>query len=596
MPTTRSFTVGTSDFLLDGAPFRIFSGEMHYFRIPREYWRHRLQCARAMGLNTVSTYMPWNLHEPSPGIFDFAGMLDVAAFLKLAHEEGLAVILRPGPYICAEWEFGGLPAWLLATRDIKVRCADPRWLAAVRRYLMRVGSECAALQWHRGGPVVMVQVENEYGAFGNDRAYMDAMVALVKEAGFDGRLYTCDWAQPQALKAGEVAGAVTVANFGSRAHEQIPELRRLRPSQPAMCGEFWAGWFDAWGAKRNGSDDPAPVVAEVSWMLANDTSFNFYMFHGGTSFGLMAGANEYEQYTPTVSSYDYRAPLDEAGRPTAKYHALRELLALHQPAGTTLPQVPRPAQPVVAVPRFELTESASLWDDLPAPIAVPQPVPMESLGQSYGMILYRTDIGGLGDGDLRIVEPHDYAKIYVDGRLAGTLDRRKHETSVKLVGVSAGRARLDVLVDTTGRVNFGHKLLDRKGITERVEYGGLTLMGWQAFPLPLDAAMLGRLRWQSGDRPGPAFHRGWFTLERVGDTFLDLRSWKRGVVWVNGHCLSRFWSIGPQQTAYLPGAWLRVGRNEVVVFDLEASGRQPLAGLAEPVLDDVPPSPADGTR
>ena len=560
---------------------------MHYFRIPREYWRHRLQCVRAMGLNTLSTYMPWNLHEPKPGVFDFSGMLDVVAYLKMAQEEGLKVILRPGPYICSEWDFGGLPAWLLADPQMKVRCSHGDYLAAVRRYFMRVGQECAAMQWHRGGPVILTQVENEYGAFANDRPYMDTMVHLVREAGFDGQLYTCDWANRQNLKAGEVTGAVTVANFGSRAAEQIPALAKLRPNQPLMCGEFWAGWFDAWGTKRKGSADPAPLLAELRWMLENNTSFNFYMFHGGTTFGLMAGANEYECYTPTVSSYDFWAPLDESGRPTAKFAALRELLAKHQPAGECLPDVPAAPLPIVRVPRFELTESASVFDNLPAPAGLPQPVPMEMLGQSYGMILYRTSIAGLGDDELRVVEPHDYAKVFINGNLAGTLDRRKHEWKLKLTGVPDGQAVLDILVDTTGRVNFGHKLLDRKGITERVEYGGLTLMGWHTFSLPLDATMLAGLKWGKQDQPGPAFHRGSFVLTELGDTFLDMRAWKRGVVWVNGHCLSRFWRLGPQQTVFVPGAWLREGANEVIVFDLEAQGRRPVEGLGEAVLDEV---------
>lgn len=583
---TRSFTHDGAHFLRDGVRFPVFGGEMHYFRIPRPYWRHRLQCARAMGLNTISTYLPWNLHEARPGVFDFAGDLDVAAYCRMAAEEGLAVILRPGPYICSEWDFGGLPSWLLAEPGIKVRCADQRWLAAVRRYILRVGQECAGLQWHRGGPIVLTQVENEYGAFANDRAYMDAMVGLVREAGFDGQLYTCDWATPVNLKAGEVSGAVTVANFGSRAHEQIPELRRLRPGQPSMCGEFWAGWFDTWGKKRNGGPDPAPVLAEIRWMLENATSFNFYMFHGGTTFGLMAGANLYEAYVPTVSSYDFWAPLDEAGRPTAKYHALRDVLAAHQPDGATLPAVPRPAAPVVAIPRIAMSESAALFDNLPTPVAVPQPVPMEALGQAYGLVLYRSSIAGLGDQELRVVEAHDFAKVILDGRLLGTLDRRKHDRVLKVTG-NTGAGNLDILVDTMGRVNFGHQLLDRKGITDRVEYGGITLMGWQAYPLPLDAALLASLRWKATDCPGPAFHRGAFDLAEPGDTFLDLREWKRGVVWVNGHCLSRFWRIGPQQTCFLPGCWLRRGRNDVVVFDLESEGRRGVSGLVEPILDEV---------
>jgi beta-galactosidase len=572
-------------FVHDGRPFRIFSGEIHYFRIPRACWRHRLQAARAMGLNTVSVYMPWNLHEPRPGEFDFDDNLDVEAFLSLAGDEGLKVILRPGPYICAEWDFGGLPPWLLATPDIKVRCLDPRYLAAVERYFTEVGRRLSTHLVKRGGNVILVQVENEYGAFGNDRAYMDAMVTLVRRVGFDGQLYTCDWAQPGNLKAGEVAGAVTVANFGSRAAEQIPLLRQLRPHQPSMCGEFWAGWFDAWGEPRKGSDDPAPVLAELTWMLENDTSFNFYMFHGGTSFGLMAGANHYDHWAPTVSSYDYWAPLDEAGRPTAKYFAIRELLAKYHEG--PLPPVPEAPLPIVAVAPFVPTESAALLANLPAPVAVPQPVPMEALGQNYGVIVYRTDIAGLGDHELEIVEPHDFASVWLNGRLVGTLDRRFHESKVQLSGVPSDKAVLDIVVDTMGRTNFGPKLLDRKGITDRVVYGEWTLMGWQVYRFPLDAGCLASLKWQPDDQPGPAFHRATFVVDQPGDAFLDLGAWGRGVVWVNGRCLGRFWHIGPQRTCYLPGAWLRAGANEVVVFEGavdEVRGRKVLEGLVRPLL------------
>lgn len=583
---SREFSVEGSRFLLDGEPFRIFAGELHYFRVPRAYWRHRLACVRAMGLNTVSTYLPWNLHEPAPGTFDFAGDLDVEAFIDMAAAEGLKVILRPGPYICAEWDFGGLPPWLLAIPDLKVRCSDERYLAAVERYFAEVGRRLAGRQWHRGGPIVLVQVENEYGAFGNDRSYMDAMVALVRRVGFDGALYTCDWARPATMRAGQVGGAITVANFGTRAAEQIGRLRQLRPDQPSMCGEFWAGWFDAWGEPRKGSADPAPVAAELKWMLENDCSFNFYMIHGGTSFGLMAGANHYESWAPTVSSYDYWAPLDEGGRPTAKYFVLRDLLAKH--TSDPLPPVPGPPLPTVALPRFVPTESAGLFDNLPESVTLAQPKPMEALGQSYGLILYRTDISGLGDQELEIVEPHDFASVWLNGRLVGRLDRRRHETTIKIADVPDDRAVLDILIDTMGRTNFGSRILDRKGITDRVVYGELTLMGWKAYRFPLDESCLASLVWQAGDRSGPAFHRARIDVETVGDTYLDLGAWSRGVVWVNGRCLSRFWSVGPQRTAYLPGAWLVKGANEVVVFDAEGPGRTWLEGLEEPLLDEIP--------
>lgn len=583
--TRHTFTVEDAQFRLDGVPFFIHSGELHPFRIPREYWRHRLECAVALGLNTVSLYLPWNLHEPRPGEFHFDGMLDVEHFLDLAQALGLYAILRPGPYICAEWDFGGLPPWLLATPDMKVRCSDPRFTSAVERYFTELGRRLAGRLIHRGGNIILVQVENEYGAFGNDRPYMDFMVDLVRRVGFDGELYTCDWARPGNLKAGEVAGAVTVANFGSRAYEQIPTLQKYRPGQPAMCGEFWAGWFDAWGQPHQGSDDPAPVVDEVRWMLEHDTSFNFYMLHGGTSFGLMAGANHRDVWLPTVSSYDYRAPLDEAGRATTKFHALRTLMAQHRDGH--LPPIPEPPFPLISIPQFTPTESAALYDNLPAPVRTPQPLPMEAHGQNWGLILYRTDIAGLGDEVLEITEPHDFALVRLNGKSVGDLDRQRHQTRLDLKGVPDDRAVLDVLIDTLGRTNFGPKLLDRKGITDRVSYGEWTLMGWDTYLLPLDAHQLGSLKWTPDDVKGPAFHRGWFNLDQVGDTFLDLGAWGRGVVWVNGHCLSRYWFVGPQQTCYLPGCWLKAGRNEVIVLDTLGTGRKTLRGLTKPILDVV---------
>lgn len=582
-----SFAFSDTAFLLGGKPFRVFSGEMHPFRIPREYWQHRLRCAKAMGLNTVSIYLPWNLLEPRPGRFNFSGQNDIAEFLDLAAAEGLWAILRPGPYICAEWDNGGLPPWLLAIPDIKLRCRDSRYLAAVERYFEELGRRLGSRLCHRAGNILMVQVENEYGAFGNDRGYMDAMVQLVRRVGFDGALYTCDWATPGHLKAGEVSGAVTVANFGSRAESQIGALRRLRPGQPAMCGEFWAGWFDAWGQEHQGSDDPGPVAAELQWMLENDASFNFYMFHGGTSFGLMAGANHYETWAPTVSSYDYRAPLDEAGRPTKKFWALRDLVAQH--VSEPLPAPPEAPYPVISIPAFRPTQSASLLENLPEPVELVQPQPMERLGQYYGLILYRTEISGLGDQSLVVTDVHDFAQVRLNGTLVGTLDRRNHETTLALKDVPQNGAVLDILVDTMGRTNFGPKLGDRKGITERVSYGDWTLMNWKAYSFSLDDHQRNSLRWTSTPKSGPGFHRAEFSLEAIGDTWLDMEAWGRGVVWVNGFCLSRYWSLGPQQTVFVPGAWLRVGVNELVVLDTTGCGPQTIQGLDHPVLDRLHP-------
>ncbi len=571
-----------TQFLLNGKPFRIFSGELHYFRIAREYWRDRLLKARAMGLNTICTYMPWNLHEPRPGRFDFADMLDVAAFVRMAQELGLWVLLRPGPYICAEWDFGGLPAWLLANRDLRIRCMDPGYLPAMTHYIERVGRELSPLTCTRGGPILMVQVENEYGSYANDKEYLRTLRDLLVRVGFDVPLFTSDGSDSDMFAAGTVEDCLAVVNFGSNAEHHIGRLRAFRPNQPAMCGEFWCGWFDAWGKPRQGSAS-TDSAKDLKWMLENDASFNLYMFHGGTNFGFTSGANHHGQYEPQVTSYDYWAPLDEAGRPQPKYWAYRELLAAYQPGGTNLPDVP-PAMKVIEIPKIELTESAALFEQLPEPVQSASPRTMEALGQSSGMVLYRTSISGLESRTLEIVEPHDYAVVYLDGQPIETLDRRLNQTKVELP--AGEHHQLDILVDTFGRVNYGPRMHDRKGITNCVMLGRMTLMDWQIFSLPMDRDQLSSLRFTTDSVDAPAFHRGTFELAETGDTFLDLRAWRKGAVWINGHNLGRFWHIGPQQTLYCPGVWLRKGANEIVVFDLERSGRGSVSGLTEPILDD----------
>jgi beta-galactosidase len=595
-PKSVAFSHNASHFLLDDRPLQIFSGELHYFRVPRLYWRDRLLKARALGLNAICTYMPWNLHEPRPGQFDFEGdgeMLDVAAFVRLAQEIGLYVILRPGPYICAEWDFGGLPAWLLADPACRIRCGDERYLAAVRRYIARVGDELSPLSCTRGGPIIMVQVENEYGSFSNDKAYLRALHQMIRDGGFDDGvlLFTSDGPQDDMLAAGTLPDTLAVANFGSKACENLEKLRQIRPNQPIMCGEYWCGWFDHWGTSRKGSADTATISTDIGWMVENNASFNIYMFHGGTNFGFTAGANHHQKYEPTVTGYDYWALLDEAGRPTAKYHAVREILASRE--GVTMAEIPVTVETrAIPAERIHLTESAPLFDNLPAPIHDAAIHPMEHYGQfGGGAILYRTHVAGLGGGALRIVEPHDYALVFLDGQKVATLDRRRNQTTVELPDLAAGApGRLDILVWTLGRVNYGPRMLDRKGITERVELKHLTLSEWEVFLLPMDADHLATLKYDRADGRGPAFHRGTIELREgeIGDTFLDLRRWRAGAAWVNGHALGRFWRTGPQQTLFLPGCWLRPGRNEIVIFDLEAAGRQPLAGLSGPVLNEVP--------
>ena len=578
-PKTRSFSTRADQFLLDGEPFVIRCGEMHYPRVPRAYWHDRMRKMRAMGLNTLCTYVFWNLHEPQQGKFDFEGNLDLAEYIRSAQAEGLYVLLRPGPYICTEWDFGGLPSWLLATTDIKVRSADPRFLSAAATYMTRVGKEVAGLQIHRGGPILMVQVENEYGSFGSDHAYMEQIHKAILDAGFDkALLYTADGADE--LPAGTLPELPAVINFGpGDAKREFPKLEKFRPQGPYMNGEYWAGWFDHWGDAHH-TTDAKQQADELGWILAQSYSISIYMFHGGTSFGWMNGANwDKNQYQPDVTSYDYDSPLDERGRPAAKYKLFREAIA--KATGVEPPPVPESA-PTVAVPAAALTQSVSLWNTLPASVTSSQPLSMEDLDQAYGYILYRTAIASAAKGDLVLDELHDYAVIYANGQPIGTLDRRLGQNTLAVD--LAANTKLDILVENSGRINFSLKLRgERKGITKQVTLAGKPVTGWQIFTLPMSTPE--KLGFSSAACNGPCFYRGTLQVDAVGDTFLDTSAFTKGFVWVNGHALGRIWSIGPQKALYLPGPWLRKGVNDVIVFDLDGASGRALEGRTAPMLD-----------
>ena len=580
--SSHTIRVEGGQFVLDGKPLQIISGELHYARVPREYWRDRLEKARAMGLNAISTYVFWNLHEPKPRVYDFSGQLDVAEFIREAQQEGLHVILRPGPYVCSEWDLGGLPSWLLADPNIKLRTNQENFLRPAAAWLKRLGQELAPLQVTRGGPIIAVQVENEYGSYGSDAAYVSRIRSLLASAGFDGAvLYTADG--PSELTRGTLPELPAVVNFGTgEAELAFAALRAFRPAGPMMSGEYWDGWFDHWGEAHNVTD-AQKQAQELDWMLSRGDSVNLYMFHGGTSFGFMAGANYGRAYQPDTTSYDYDAPLDEAGRPAPKYFAFRDVIQRHL-HGATLPALPRPI-PAIQIPSFKLTDSASLWKNLGAAIRSARPETMESLGRAYGYILYRTPIHGPAKGELTIRDVHDYASIFVNGKRAGTLDRRLEQSSVP-VEIPAGTNTLDILVENLGRINFGPMLdTDRKGITESVMLDGHKLTGWEIYPLPMNSPAF--LRFTKAAAPAPAFYRGEFHIEQTGDTFLDVSKLGMGVVWVNGHNLGRFWNIGPQQTLYVPGVWLRKGGNEVIVFDLQDDTGVFLAGRDKPILDQL---------
>ncbi|MFZ0661460.1 MAG: beta-galactosidase family protein [Acidobacteriaceae bacterium] len=579
----QTFTVRGNHFALNGKPFQVISGSMHYTRIPRAYWRARLKMAKAMGLNAITTYVFWNEHEPRPGVYDFSGNNDVAEFIREAQEEGLYVILRPGPYVCAEWEWGGLPSWLLKDHGIAVRSSDPRFMGPVRTWLKRLGKELAPLQIGNGGPIILTQVENEYGSYGSDHAYMEQIHQALVDAGFTkSQLFTADG--PEQVPNGSLPELPVGINFGgdsaNAAQDAFTTLKKFRPNGPFFNSEYWAGWFDHWGAKH-AQTNVQEEAANLDWMLRQGYSVSLYMFHGGTSFGWMNGANSNgKNYEPDVTSYDYDAALDESGRPTAKYFAFRKVIA--KDTGVTPPPVPR-VDPPISVPAIPLAASASLWANLPAPVHSEQVLSMEDVGQSYGYILYRTHLHAAAGGKLVIDQPHSYAEVYVNGKLVGTVDRRLRQDSV-LLPASVSSARLDILVENTGRVNFGHGINgERAGITRQVTLNGARLTGWDIYPLPMTD--VNKLNYSSAPCEGPCFYRGSFNLAQTGDTFLDTREFTKGELWLNGRALGRIWDVGPQQTLYAPAPWLKNGRNEIVVFDLRGKNGRAIRGLDKPILD-----------
>lgn len=567
-------------FELDGKPFQIISGAIHSSRVPRAYWRDRFRKARAMGLNTVETYVFWNLHEASPGVFDFAGQNDIAEFIREAQQEGLFVILRPGPYVCAEWEFGGYPAWLLHQPGMEARSGNPAFIADVTRWFHRLGQELAPLQSANGGPILAVQVENEYGSFGSDHAYMEQIHRILLDSGFDkAMLYTADGADE--LPNGSLPELPAVINFGTGdAKREFAKLAKLRPNAPRMCGEYWDGWFDHYGDKHHTASGQKEAE-EIEWMLKQGYSVNLYMFHGGTSFGWMNGANsDGHNYEPDTTSYDYDAPVSEDGELSPKFNLIRD--AISRATGIHPPAPPAPL-PLRTYEPIHLARAASLWENLPTPIESTQVQPMEDVGQAYGYILYRTTIPAAQSGELRIDELRSYAQVYLDGSLAGTLDRRLGQTSLPIEATHAG-ARLDILVENTGRVNYGHAFIhEHAGITKRVLLANAPLAGWKIYPLPMSD--VSSMSYKSGKCAGACFYKADFQVDEPRDTYINTRSFGKGEVFINGQPLGRFWNVGPQGALYLPGTWLKKGENNVVVFDLNGQADRKVSFVNHPVLD-----------
>ena len=612
-----TFTTGDKTFLLNGEPFVVKAAEVHYPRIPRPYWEHRIQMCRALGMNAVCIYIFWNIHEQREGQFDFTGNNDVAEFCRLAQKNGMYVIVRPGPYVCAEWEMGGLPWWLLKKKDIKLRERDPYFMERVKIFEEKVGEQLAPLTIQNGGPIIMIQVENEYGSYGEDKPYVSEIRDMLREIyrptprplpvregpGESLLLFQCDWSS-NFTKNG-LDDLTWTMNFGTGANidDQFRRLGELRPNAPKMCSEFWSGWFDKWGA-RHETRPAKDMVAGMDEMLSKGISFSLYMTHGGTSFGHWAGANS-PGFAPDVTSYDYDAPINEYGQATPKFWELREMMAKYND-GKKMPAVPKAPMPIITVPKFELTEFAPFFygtklEEAKTSGAIKT---FEEMNLGWGSMFYATRLPAIPVQSVLTADVHDYAQVFIDGKLVGRIDRVKNEKSVTLPPVKEGQ-RLVILVEAMGRINFGRAIKDFKGIVSDVTINAETNDNeitwkprqWEQYPIGDDYAQAVAAfgvkgsnyadAFFGGDLKSVGYYRGYFNLSKVGDTFLNFETWGKGQVYVNGHAMGRIWSIGPQQTLYVPGCWLKKGKNEIIVLDVVGPKEAVVWGQAEPELNKL---------
>ncbi len=613
-----TFTTGDKTFLLDGQPFVVKAAEVHYPRIPRPYWEHRIQMCKALGMNAVCIYIFWNIHEQQEGLFNFTDNNDVAEFCRIAQKNGMYVIVRPGPYVCAEWEMGGLPWWLLKKKDIKLRERDPYFMERVKIFEEKVGEQLTPLTIQNGGPIIMMQVENEYGSYGEDKPYVSEIRDCLREIyGKELTLFQCDWSSN--FEKNGLDDLTWTMNFGTGANidNQFRRLGELRPNAPKMCSEFWSGWFDKWGA-RHETRPAKDMVDGMDEMLSKGISFSLYMTHGGTSFGHWAGANS-PGFAPDVTSYDYDAPINEWGLPTPKFWELRKMMEKYND-GKKMPAVPKAPMPIITVPKFELTEFVPLMVAMGKQETGTLKT-FEEMDLGWGIMSYSTRLPEITSPSVLTADFHDFAQIFVGDKYIGKIDRVKNEKSITLPPVKKGE-ELVIYVEGMGRINFGRAIKDYKGIVSDVTISAEiddTEVTWkpkmwtnEAFPDDYEAAkkaldmvknlknaeikgcFLGQIfmqGYEGSQTLSPflkaGYHRGYFNLKKVGDTFLNFETWGKGQVWVNGHAMGRIWSIGPQQTLYVPGCWLKKGKNEVIVLDIVGPSERVVWGQAEPELNKL---------
>ncbi|MBQ7572532.1 MAG: beta-galactosidase [Bacteroidaceae bacterium] len=607
---SHSFSIGDKTFLLDGKPFVVKAAEVHYPRIPQAYWEQRIKMCKALGMNTLCIYIFWNSHEPQQDQFDFTGNNDIRAFVKLAQKNGMYVIVRPGPYVCAEWEMGGLPWWLLKKKDIRLREQDPFFMERLEIFEKKVGEQLGDLTIEKGGPIIMVQVENEYGSYGTDKPYISAVRDIIRKSGFDKvELFQCDWSSN--FTNNGLDDLTWTMNFGTGANidHEFRKLGELRPNSPKMCSEFWSGWFDKWGGRHETRGAEA-MVDGITQMLDRGISFSLYMTHGGTNWGHWAGANS-PGFAPDVTSYDYDAPINEAGQTTEKYWILRK--AMEKYSGTwnpktqkwegqsKLPAVPK-EYPTIAIPKFELKEFKPLVYGCDSIAKMGGLMTFEEMNMGWGSMMYETALPEIPLQSILRLDAHDYAQVFVNGKFVGKIDRVKHEQTLKLPAVRKGD-RLMILVEGMGRINFGRAIKDFKGIvsdvviTAEVDNNETTWKPrqWMKVRIPDDyknaVRALGATRdsrLNTLEPQGIGYYRGYFDLKKTGDTFLNLENWGKGQVYVNGHAVGRHWYIGPQQTLYVPGCWLKKGQNEIIVLDVMGPrGEKTIEGLQKPIIDKL---------